>query len=1013
MNFFNAFRISLKLPLIMVLVTVSALLAEGISSYRASQQTIRREADARLGALGEMKARAVARLFDGIDTDLRLTAADPSTAAALTDFAGAFAQLDDAQAELQRVYIDENPNKAGEKDKMTSAGSGTPYDQAHARFHPQFDRMQDAHGYYDMFLFDLEGNVVYTVFKEADFASNVMTGKWKDTELGDAFRAALAMGPDDASAFTDFAPYAPSAGAPASFIARPVFDEAGKKIGVLAYQMPIDAINALTGDIFGLGASGDAYLVGSDNLLRTDSTETEVNDTLVTRVDNPVIEQALAGETAIGEYTDQMGDPGMWFARPVDFLGTRWAMVTKEDSAEVFAPLEQLKRDATLQGLVIGAITLVLAFLVSRTITRPLTAVGEAMARIARKDFDTTVPETGRKDEIGEIAAALDKFRQSLAAAETVAIEAAFKGAGFEVSGAPMLLADTDFNIIYKNSAIDRMMRDRTDDFRTQIPDFDPEALMGKNMDFFHVQPKNARERLMRPENLPHRMKIRIGDAYMGLLVDAVRDHEGTLIGYVLEWRDQTYQMHTQVVLDAIDTSQCRLEMRLDGTVAKVNAAFCEAFAVEAKAVEGTPGHDMVKGAQNVTDTAAMWQGVTEGKPVFDTFRVHVGDKEILFQGSLSPLPDHRGQTDGFLLLGVDVTEQQKIMAEAEARQEAMAAAQARVVETLRMHLDRLSNGDLTTRIETRFDDENDRIRVDFNKAMQSLLDAMREVVDNAGMIRNKAEEISAASDNLSNRTESQAATLEETAAALDQLTASVKSAAAGANEAARIVIEARSNAEQSGNVVREAVSAMGEIEASSREISKIIGVIDDIAFQTNLLALNAGVEAARAGDAGRGFAVVASEVRALAQRSSEAAREINTLITSSGEQVKRGVGLVGDAGESLKRIVESVGTISEHVGGIAQSSEEQSTGLAEINAAMNQLDQVTQQNAAMVEETTATSHMLTDESQALTNTIARFQLGSGSARPVAKPERKRAAAASHVAVAPLAPSEDEGWSEF
>ena len=216
---------------------------------------------------------------------------------------------------------------------------------------------------------------------------------------------------------------------------------------------------------------------------------------------------------------------------------------------------------------------------------------------------------------------------------------------------------------------------------------------------------------------------------------------------------------------------------------------------------------------------------------------------------------------------------------------------------------------------------------------------------------------------------------MEETAAALDQLTASVREAAESASEVENVVTKARKDAEESGVIVSEAVDAMSMIRKSSNEISQIIGVIDDIAFQTNLLSLNAGVEAARAGEAGRGFAVVASEVRALAQRSSDAAKQIKLLITSSSEQVETGVGLVGRTGEALASIIDRVSSIDKLVSGIASGSREQSSGLSEINIGMSQLDQVTQQNAAMVEEATAAATTLRTEAAGLTHVVGRFNL--------------------------------------
>ena len=258
------------------------------------------------------------------------------------------------------------------------------------------------------------------------------------------------------------------------------------------------------------------------------------------------------------------------------------------------------------------------------------------------------------------------------------------------------------------------------------------------------------------------------------------------------------------------------------------------------------------------------------------------------------------------------------------------------------------------------------------------------EVINSASSIRNGAAEISQASDDLSHRTESQAATLEQTAAALDEMTASVKSAAEGAKSVEETMKKARLEAVDSGSVVENAVAAMTEIEGSASHISQIIGVIDDIAFQTNLLALNAGVEAARAGEAGRGFAVVASEVRALAQRSSEAAMEIKNLIGNSSKQVERGVELVGKAGEALNSIVDQVTNISQMVSEIADGASEQSTGLGEINIGVTQLDQVTQQNAAMVEEATASSHMLNSDAEKLSELVARFRVEAESDAPKA-----------------------------
>ncbi|MBZ7921151.1 MCP four helix bundle domain-containing protein [Ensifer adhaerens] len=315
--------------------------------------------------------------------------------------------------------------------------------------------------------------------------------------------------------------------------------------------------------------------------------------------------------------------------------------------------------------------------------------------------------------------------------------------------------------------------------------------------------------------------------------------------------------------------------------------------------------------------------------------------------------------------------------------EEAEVAAQRRLQEAtagLAGGLRRLASGDLAFQLNEPFAPDFEQLRHDLNQAVAQLADTLAAVSASSGSIDSGAREVSQSADDLSRRTEQQAASLEETAAALDQITANVGNSSKRTHEARTVASQANESARKSGAIVSGAVDAMGRIEHSSSQISNIIGVIDEIAFQTNLLALNAGVEAARAGDAGKGFAVVAQEVRELAQRSANAAKEIKDLIRNSTVEVESGVRLVRETGEALRTIEGFIVTINQHMDAIAVSAQEQSAGLSEVNTAVNQMDQVTQQNAAMVEEANAASATLAQEAGRLRELIARFTLEEAQA---------------------------------
>jgi methyl-accepting chemotaxis protein len=487
---------------------------------------------------------------------------------------------------------------------------------------------------------------------------------------------------------------------------------------------------------------------------------------------------------------------------------------------------------------------------------------------------------------------------------------------------------------------------------------------------------------------------------------------------------DRLKDLESKVI--AVHRSQAVIEFDLDGTVLRANENFLKTLGYENDEVVGK--HHSLFVDPNYArgeDYKEFWRQLRAGQFVASKFRrIGKGGREVWIQATYNPMLDPAGKPYRVVKYATDITAQEQLAQEKDAERQRNEAIQTAVVASLAEALSRLAKNDLTTRIEADFPGCYERIKADFNAAIEQLAGTVTTVSGNAQVIGSATGEISQAIDDLSRRTEQQAASLEETAASLAEITATVRKTAEGAKHANSVVGAAKTDAERSGNVVQNAVVAMEAIEKSAGEISQIIGVIDEIAFQTNLLALNAGVEAARAGDAGKGFAVVASEVRALAQRSAEAAKEIKALISASNTQVKSGVDLVGETGTALNRIATHVTEIAAIVTGIAGSAQEQASGLNEVNSAVNQMDQVTQQNAGMVQEITAASRSLAQEAETLNVVMGQFIIGRQpvsrtaprvAARMAAPPMRKPApgrAPATRGNLALAKPAADE-WEEF
>ena len=687
---------------------------------------------------------------------------------------------------------------------------------------------------------------------------------------------------------------------------------------------------------------------------------------------------ALA-RNALETESDVAAADGRMIARPLRFgkdgtvvgaLANSWSpdiLDARIQEGTVFA--------ITTAGTVFAAAVAAALFLLARSVVRPLNRCRDAILRISREEYDIEIPGRARGDEIGDMGKSLEVLRAQLSAAQSARQEARLQSAAFSGCSSAMMIIGPDMAIRYMNPRMSALLATHDEVIRKTRSGFSAKDLVGLPFTTLHDRCEEITSQLRQRRGETVSRILGYGDLRIQLTINAVRMEDGEVAGFVTEWADVTEERLNGAVIEAIEANQIKAEFDISGILLRANEPFFAALGLIATDLKTLGLRDLsaddAKTPIRTQVDQAMRDGAYLGKL---TFRAKDGGTRVV-DGSLSCVKNYEGKPARPLLLGKDITSAESALETARVEREDAERNQNHVVEALRVGLKSLSGGDLTSVIGKPFAGAYEDLRLDYNSTVKTLAEALREIAGNAENIHNEAHDISTTTDGLSRRTETTAATLEQTAAALDELTSSVNAAAAGASRADDAVVAAKASAENSGMVVLETVSAMDQIAASSERITSIIKVIDDIAFQTNLLALNAGVEAARAGDAGRGFAVVASEVRALAQRSSDAAREIKDLIAQSGTQVKTGVDLVGRTGEALQQIVNTVSEISTLVSDIAVSSRQQSANLTEINKAVTQLDQSTQQNAARLEETTAASEALRTDAVALVETVSHFRL--------------------------------------
>ncbi len=968
-------RLTAKLPLLLGTLALVSLLAMGWLSYRAARTALLEVGVGRVQIAVEAKRGELETWFDGVLSDMEAAASSPQTERALSDLSSGWRALGAGARDAVRAdFITGNPYPAGERDRFDRAATISEYTLAHTRHHAGFRAILGGRGYRDVMLVDASGRVIYSVAKNDDLGDSLLTGPAAATSLGQL--VAEALRPTAAGVrMTDFGPYGQTQGGPAAFIVAPILSAGHTPVGALVFRLSVGQLDQIVNSRNSDELKLTSYLTGADRRpLLTTGGPAQAGAAL------PELAALFTAGRVTAHAPGRDGTQSVIVASRIALPDMSLALVIEQPEPELLAPVTALMKEMAISALCIAALVALVAFVTAEGVARPLARAAGAMGAIAAGDFAHPVEGTARRDEVGDIARALQTFRDGLVAATVLARDGAFKSQALAGSSAALMVMDQSFRITYVNPSFVALMRQHAADVALAMPGFDPGAVIGTTIGPFRDDSELFRALAADDARLPHRTEIPVGALRFTLDINDVRIEGQGRIGYVVEWREVTRERMNDAVLAAIGRNLVTVELDAQGRILAANARICALLGVTADEILHCPQDHVFRADTAEAPVAAR---LLAGEAVHGRFWVGVDGQEAgIVDGGFTPVHDRDGALIKVIFIGSDVSQAEAALRAAEQGRRAMEAAQARVVEALRVGLRRLSEGDLTARMTGDFSEEYQTLQTDFNLAVQGLSAVVLAVVANAAAIEADVTEIAEASEDLSRRSERQAATLEQTAASLDQLTASVRSAAAVAGEANAVVEAARASAEVSGTVVREAVGAMAGIETSSERIARIIGVIDDIAFQTNLLALNAGVEAARAGEAGRGFAVVANEVRALAQRSSDAAREIDGLISEAAAEVKRGVGLVGQTGRTLEGIVASVGQIAQRMGDIALSAREQSAGLAEINLAVNQIDQTTQQNNALFADTVAVGQRLTQSAIGLSETVERFRVAPSGPDP-------------------------------
>ncbi len=889
---FNNFSIAKKITTIIAASAIATGVLSGIAGSLVAKNNMMNDIALSTSELNEQTIQKANLYLNGVKNDLLQLANSSVTVRTINEFNDAWNSLKNPQKHLQKHYVTKNPYPNGEKDKLISASDDSFYSETHKNYHDSFLATKDIKGYYDIFLINKNGDVVYSVYKEADYATNLNTGQWKDTDLGNIFHDINKNPQKGTAIFKDFKEYAPSNNLPASFIGTPIVDKDNNYHGVMVFQMPVDKFSSL---FESKNTNNAIYLVGSDGTLRNDLQRTKNNDILSTKSKIENIEQ-LQGKF----FTNLQGlifPESVYNIKKLSFLGTDWTLVSENNQTIIDKQASHVTLYSFLAAMVTSLLVACLGFLYARSFARPIAKLADTVDKLAN-GYDCDIPCKDNRDELGTLARSLMLIHSK--SQESARVEAAVNGAD-----AMLMIADESFKIAYANNKVKESLKQSRDYFKTNMSSMNINELEGNNLiDLLSNDIPNI-QNILKDLHKAHSEKLAFDNRHFNVTLTPVYDKSGNRIGFVTEWLEKTAEVKQQEHMEKRKIQ----EQQIEAQVAEVIQA----------AASGN-----FKERLNINDDRQSIITISNGiNKICDT-------------------------VDSFF-------------------------------NDLNDTVHSFAEGDLTKSLQGNYSGQFDEVKESLNQSFHSLCSTIKEIATVGNAIKAASSDITTGADDLSGRTEAQAASIEQTVATMEEMSASVRNNANSAVQASSLAQETLQQAENGRNVVSQAVVAMNQIETSAHRITEIVSVIDSIASQTNLLALNAAVEAARAGEAGKGFAVVASEVRTLASRCSEAARDIRGLITGSNAQVVDGVKLVNATGIALSQIVESVTNVTATISSISQASREQATGIEEISGAISQMDEITQQNAGLADNSAANARELSQEAESLSDLVRAFKTETAS----------------------------------